>query len=671
MEFILTIHNTQNQTYNADISLSELEHVLNAAPRLCPLDGEIKCFHTEDIFFATSQPLVNTKDIISFWDGHGFAKNYVFSSGTKLAFKDSSIRYYIDALNGNTHDSDTLDSDIRGVFSCGFFNIRSGEFAVAHDPLSQYPTFIFQHHETLIVSNNIYWIEAFATSFGYPLKRSVTGGAMEALFGIGAGDQTGFDTISLFPHSKLLTGTGAAWAFKKAKHPDYKGLSYNELLETAANRLTAYMKALDHAANGKDLLFDLTGGLDSRLCFAAALSANVQNLTIFSGGDDQNIDKLVAYDIAAKFNVCIGNYPSNHDGSQTSHCREAQIAVFRSQGHSNLYHHDLGPLRLESVSRVRGSAGELTRHFKIPPAKNILFWKRPLFHLKQLVSVNAIYRTILHTYFKGLNKGTKRRAVRWAYAYMMKPKALRQLFTKRFQAEAVTRIYDGLKNPKGISNDIGMDLYLSDRTKRHFGFNSRALNMVYGVFEPLYDPVLLAAAEALPISERVAGRLSFDLIEKLGGKELLALPYAPQSLNAHQRLYLSKRLDIAADWLIRVPEKLAPLENTCITSANYRNITTLGTTPPPNHLGRHGTYLWQNRAYFRKLIDAVPKSHDCWSIFNRQALRKATTDTGYFYKNERTATHGLRIFHTLIWITKGEFPSGITALHQFEQSSAV
>ncbi len=664
MEFILIIHNAQSQTYRAGISLPELRHVLDAAPRLCPADGTVEYFHTENIFFATSKPLVNTEDTIFFWDGHGFAENHVFSSGTKLALTDSSIQCYLDALNGNSFDSGTLDNDIRGIFSCGFFNIRSGEFAVACDPLSQYPIFVFQHNGTLIVSNNIYWIEAIAISFGYSVKRTVAGGAMEALFGIGAGDQTGFDRISLLPHGKVLTGTRASWSFKQAKHPDYKDVPYDKLLEVAANRLTDYMMALDRAANGKDLLFDLTGGLDSRLCFAAALSANVQNLTIFSGGDDQNIDKLIAHKIAIRFNARIGNYPSNYDGSETSHTKEAQIAVFRGQGYSNLYHHDLGPLRLESVYRVRGSAGELTRHFKIPPAKNILFWKKPLFHLKQLISGNSLYRTIFCTYLKGFHKGSKRHAARWAYVYTMKPKALRHLFTKRFQAEAVPRIYEGLKNPKGISNDIGMDLYLSERTKRHFGFSSRALNMAYGTFEPLYDPVLLAAAEALPESERSLGRLSFDLIEKLGGKELLTLPYAPQSLNAHQRLYLSKRLDIAADWLIRVPEKLTPLENTCITSANFRNIPTRGTTPPPNHLGRHGTYLWQNRTYFRKLIAAIPKSHECWSIFNTQTLRAATTDTGYFFRNERTATIGLRIFHTLIWITENELATGIKAAYK-------
>jgi hypothetical protein len=653
MEFILI----KSSDYTGEYK--RLERTLNAAPRLCPTEGPIRIYNQENTCFATPSIKLTYGDIITGWDGHGIFGETAFSSGAGFSLPADAATRYLSMLSGK---GDQFIDDMRGVFAFIQFNQHTGEFSVALDPLSQYPLFVFNEGDTLIVSNNIYWIEAIATSFGYRMERTASAGAMEVLFGIGADAQTGFDKISLFPNDKILVGSKTSWTFKKAKHPDYKGLSYDHLLETAANRLTTYMKALDHATGGKDLLFDLTGGLDSRICFAAALSAKVQTPTIFSGGNDQDIDKLIAYDIAAHYGARVGNYPSNYDGQATTYTKEVQTAVFRGQGHSNLYHHDLGPLRLEGVCRVRGSAGEITRLFKSPPSKNQLFWARPMFHLKQTLSGNKIYSALLRSYFAGIFKKTKRRAVHWAHVYTMKPRALRGLFTHRFQTEAVTRIYHALTKPNGISNDIGMDLYVGDRTKRHFGYSSRALNMAYGVFEPLYDPVLLAAAETLPRHERATGKLSFDLIDKLGGAKLLARPYAPQSLGIKQRTYLARRLDIEPHDLVLVPEKLADVETAHITSANFRNIPAGNDdTPIPEHLGMHGTYLWQNRIYFREIIDSIPTDHACWSIFNMQNLKMAATDTGYFFESERCATHGLRIFHTLIWIAESEITAGIDA----------
>jgi hypothetical protein len=226
---------------------------------------------------------------------------------------------------------------------------------------------------------------------------------------------------------------------------------------------------------------------------------------------------------------------------------------------------------------------------------------------------------------------------------------------------------------------------------------------------------LYAAAQALPPNDRAIGRLAFDLIERLGGKDLLQIPYAEQSLKPDQRAYLAERLGVKASTLTQYPEKLASLPqystakaHTAIIKAdntdtangdrtdkgpnrfakspdNSANPTdrkrhasgqNSGTVSPtsgqnhslPNHLGMHGIYIWNNREYFRELINSLPAEHNVWDIFERSSLWDAIQDEGYFFGNETSATHGLRILHTLVWASEKEHPTGITKY--FETSSA-
>jgi len=648
MEFIIV------SGVGIDARVSSMVSALENAARLCPIDASVRPFRRANAFLATSSSQVLEDDIYA-WDGHGVVGDIAFSSGAELSLSRAHIDQYI----GGVVDG-ALQSDMRGVFSCAKFNRKTGAFKLALDPLSQYPIFIFETDEVIVAGNSIYWIEAILSEFDISPQRNANAGAMEALFGIGAGDQTGFDKIKLLPHGYMLEGCGASWRLTPVSKRDYAAdHTYEQLLEMSVERLKTYMRALYSTTRGENLLFDLTGGQDSRISLAAAIGSGIPNIMIFSGGDDCDPDKRIAYEIAHRYGLKVGNYPENYNGKTVSHQSLSNTAVFRQQGHSNLYHYDLGTVRLTNVVRVRGGGGELLRYFKALPDKDNRFFKKPLKHFKKLLAGDHVYRAIFKIFFWNIGRAKARLACRWAYEFCMKSNAYQRLFQPRFLSLAVKRVYDELLQSESYGPDMGAGAYLVDRSKRHFGYTSRAFNMSCGVFEPLFDPVLIAAAVRLSNDEREKGRLSFDLIEALGGRELLISPFAEKSLDLNQRTYLSQRLSVAADALTRLPDKLAaPAKATIKTAQNRKYEREFEVLP--NGLGMHGKYLWNNRDYFECILSSISDAASCWQVFDKSALLTAIQSDGYFFKNEVAATRGLRIFHTFIWVAEKEEPQGIT-----------
>ncbi len=626
---------------------------LNSAPRITPIDGPLNAIITDSTLFASSGLQSLHGQYIS-WDGHGVVGTTAFSSGAELPLSVEQANNYLNTCLGSSGNT-----DMRGVFVYATFDKRTSEFNVALDPLSQYPLFLFTSGDTLITSNNVYLIEAVASYMGHSLTRSPEAGAFEAAFGVGAGQKTGFKQISLLPHGHMIAGNSTKWQIKKAQMPDYKkGYDYQQLLRLSVERLKNYMKALQQSSGNSRLLFDLTGGQDSRICFAAALAAGLPDIAIFSAGDDIDPDKRIAYQIAQKFGAKVGNYPENHDSQTISAKQRSQTAVFRQQGHSNLYHYQLGNVRLEGVCRVRGSAGELTRCFKDNPSKYSLFWEAPWKHIKQLLRSDTAYKAVLQIYWATFGSSNNKMASRWAYKYCNIPQSYQRLFHKQFIRSATHQLQADIAKAAETAQTMGTDIYLKDRAKRHFGYMSRGLNMTCGAFDPLYDPVILAAADALPETERANARLSFDLIEALGGKELLEIPFFKESITASQLKYLSERLSVPIEKLSIQPPALANVPRTNIKRANEQKISPAN-APAPKDLCDHGIYLWNIRTYFIDLIQTLPTSHKCWNIFNRQNLLKAVAPNGYFFRNHVTATRGLRIFHTILWVAGEEHHSPI------------
>ena len=492
-----------------------IKRACEKAKRLASVDGSFQYSHFDGLFIAGAKPIENNQERF-YWDGHGMDGDSVFSSGTKLKPNARKLSaYHAASISG----SDSAFQQMRGVFASVCVNVETAQFSVVVDPLSQYSLFVWKYKGSLCVSTSIYLIESVANSVGESLTRNPYVGCFEVACGTGAGRQTGYHNVSVQPFGEVIVGQGAEWSFQASLlQATPKGASYHELLQLSAERLTSYASALDKAFPENGIIYDLTGGQDSRICFAAAVGAGVKPPNFFVGGKEQDPDKYVARRLAITFGAKEGKLPQAFTENTFRPDELARRAVFRQQGHSTLHHYALGRGRLDTVARVRGGAGELSRSHMKAVDKGCFFSGQPVAPLRALLKGDRIYKQAVSSYWLGFADAKKRMASRWAYKLSTSLRGQRTLYTKAFQNHAVKTLVSEHYNSAISMESMGVDTYLSDRARRHFGFLSRTLNLSYGAFEPLYDPVLMAAARALPWEERADGRFVFDLMEKMAGE---------------------------------------------------------------------------------------------------------------------------------------------------------
>ena len=635
------------------VKAAVISDALRTAQRLASVDGPLHFVNLGGSLIAAPGGK-KVENAAMCWDGHGISGKRAFSSAIHDSFPAESAEKYINACLGAK-----LNSDMRGIFALLRFNPNVNAYTICLDPLSQYPLYVCIIGKTLLASTSCYLIEVAATALGHVLTRTPKTGAFEAAFGLGAGDETGYAEISFLPKDYLITCAGQNWRFVKSSLAGQPDDDYQTLLDKGAGRLTDAVAAISSSFTGSDIVFDLTGGIDSRIVFSAAVAAGIQKPTLFSGGPDTSPDKRIAYALGQKFDARATDFPGNFDKTPLTPVALARRAVFRQQGCSNNFVYGLGTRRLKHFVRIRGGGGELLRSFVDPP-KASLFWRAPIEGLKKISRSDPVYLFVLNAYWRGLNDKTIRAAVPWTKRYCESPPSHQRFYRRDFLLNGTKAVLAAMAKDGASSNTIDIDFYLEDRCRRHFAFMSQGLNQAYAAFEPLFDPVLVAAANALPMAERAAGKLAFDLIERLGGKQMLKVPFAPHSLNRSMRKALSQRLSVSERLLIYKPKRITslPLNQSRTGGAAVMLTDTL----PPNQFGPQAKTLWHLADHFKALVQAIPATHECWHYFDHKQLAASLDRSDYFFRNETTAGRGLRILYTLMWVADEIDPTGITEI---------
>lgn len=624
---------------------------IRQAPRLAPVDGGISCVASDDtLLIGAGLTHCDGGDIVC-WDGHGIARGGVFSSGGVGAFRPADILDYLGALEAHGDIG-----SVRGIFCCVTFEPKTGRYRTAIDPMQQYPLFQVQTEETLIVSNSIYWVESALKFQGRKPIRSTLAGALEIAFGVGADSLTGVQGVHLLPHGTMLCGDKQGREFKPVSPNDHlNALSYEGLLNLSKQRLKDYVSRI---AEGRRSLFDLTGGIDSRICLAAALGAGLTELETYCSGDDASDDKRISKHINKIYNLGSGQYPDTMTAQISDDIDRARTATFRQQGHSNLYHYDLGIGRTSTVARIRGGAGELTRFYRPAPESNRLFWDKPIKNLGRILLLNPSYLAILSAYFRGPTSGSAKRYLKVADQVSSKSRRHNRIFRWHFLYSSTLKLIDQIAQCETDHPDLSLALYARDRCKRHFGFISRMLNVSCSVFEPLCDPVIYRASAALSDEDRKNGKFAFDLISGLGGRRLLEVPFSRGSLDDAARQFLDTAYGIG-DLSSVVRDEAPAIAGAGSISESSSN--TVRRDSLPENLGDHGKYLWHNREYLKALI--LKQRNERWfkDCFKADYILSSLDEDGLFFSSEAFATKGLRLLHTLIWLANEELKGGITS----------
>ncbi|PCI61235.1 MAG: hypothetical protein COB37_08575 [Kordiimonadales bacterium] len=633
-----------------------LQDACKKAPRLAPIDGPLSHTSLSGLYIAGCKPEIDASSVL-FWDGHGMADGSVFSSGTCLRPKGETLSSYVGAVTEG-HAA----TDLRGVFSILQYSETTAEFSLTLDPLSQYSVFILVHDGTLVASNNIYMVERVAALLGKTLKRSALVGCFEIGCATGASTRSGYEDVLTLDRGQMIVGCGSQWSIGTSLYKDpFEGKSYSWLLEKSADRLIEYMAALAHVSSEENLLFDLTGGHDSRVCFAAAIGAGLENINIFVAGDANSEDVQIAHFLAAEFGAKKGNYPANFVEEELDFSELARRATFRQQGHATMFHYSLGTARLNSVLRVRGDAGEIMRS-PLAPFEPINFcFQAPRRFLRKLSRGEPAYRESLRQYWLGFYSKKRRTAAGWSYRVAQRISRKKGLFTARFIRLALRSLFRDFLKYARSSVSMGMDQYMHDRVRRHFAFMTGTMNRSYGAFEPLFDPCLAAAASALSWEERESSKFVFDLIEKMAGRRMLEIPFADASLREKAKRQLAKHLGCSLPVLSEYGP-LPPLDLPAAKSPSAVGIRFRQSNDSPIGLSWDGNYLWQNRKYLRRLATELSESHKCWTFLKRASVLKIIACDEYFYRSDKATAEGVRFLHLFIWLSFDECPVGVSLL---------
>ncbi|WCL52908.1 hypothetical protein [Gimibacter soli] len=439
-----------------------------------------------------------------FYDGHGF-------------FGDLFVH--------TSHENSPRSSDVlnatAGVFSFASVDFQTGEVSIGLDPLSQYNLFVYSDADIKVATTSAYYLEAILRCMSKPLKRSFRVAAFEAAIGLGLGRQTGLEGVETLPVGYQIRANIHAKEWQICPAFSGVGLTANVDAPTtsvAADSLVKGVAAVHARFSRKETIFDLTGGIDSRLVLAASRAAGMRNQLISRMDDGVEEDVEIPNYIANKLALCRVNRPSNYFGETLDYHELMARSAFHQQGNTTSPFFDVGRWTIDGTCHLRGGFGELTRSYYRTKSRTN-FWN--------------LCKTLV-PYFVRIRHGqqTSPTSIHYSSVLMRRVSKFEKLINKNFLNILdieIINVLDSILNSDPRERNILENFYLVDRSRRHFGYMSQMLNRVRPAPEPLANIHLFNLSLSYGRSDRISGQPTYDLL-KLLDPELLAMPISAGSL---------------------------------------------------------------------------------------------------------------------------------------------
>ncbi len=634
MEFLIAIDPKVRSSANDNITLSQCNLQSH-------LDGSLRTYQSQGFFAAvTAQSDLSIHKSSVFCDGFGVIANQAFSTAKPNNQINPALENYI---------TQATPPKAAGVFCVMSINPAERSFTFKPDPLCQYTVFLYHRGDTFILSNNIFLMEDYCIRQNIPLTRTIVSTAFEAGLGLGAWDQTGFQQISALPigtYVQCIQGTVNLQPHTYALLPNTNSLNYEQLVKIAANDLKNTLKAWREFLKGDTVVFDVTGGIDSRLTLAAARAIGWHDFGVFCTPNLSD-DHLISNMICNHYDLKFAPFPQNFDGEDLTAVDIVKRAIFRQQGFSSLYNFELGKTRLKGVARVRGGYGEITRSFfnsSLSKTNSLTELSR---NIQRIIKADPII-------WGGLKTNTLLNAEGFIAARLAnRIRGQQDFFTKGFKKHIIPTLMSQFQTLQclGAPNSALPDIYyLADRAKRHFGYTAQQLNRVRPSIEPLCLPSIWHAALALGAEARSNATLAYDLFTALGQEELRDLPYEHNSWPKGANVQYYDR--------DKFPVNLSPLRTMNIKTSAPPKITS---EPAPSGLTGHAEYLAPLIQYYSELVNTSDPSHSCWQTFDQQYLSHTLKTLNIETLSSRKAGVLMRLLHGLTWCTQQEDKVGINS----------
>ena len=376
--------------------------------------------------------------------------------------------------------------------NCGVFCAiikKNGIVTIFTDPLAQYPIFTYIKEDEFCISND------FFETANYTSKSLNKEAVFDCLtYYSPLMNQT---IVNECNTTKPFTYIQIDYNHDKPKIIEIQvdtpktDLGYDELLEVVSERFVNRAKAI--LKNHKPVI-QLTGGLDSRLALSAILKASSSNddFSVFCFGNGNNQDKLVFNYICDKFDLRKGKITLNGSNIKSKHHLSESSRHFSGLKFTN---------QTNYISQWNPSHSEITGYF-----------------------AEGLLKGFGNYYYNGsFNPFRYQSSISSLPDFIFNSSAFRMLSTmsegKRF-------------------NNLTLDnyLYLSNRSKCHFGAHSVVNNKSLHSLDIIYDPILINLYNCCPYDSvsKHQGAIVIDIICKISGEVLALLPLAEKSVNSYR-----------------------------------------------------------------------------------------------------------------------------------------
>jgi hypothetical protein len=484
-------------------------------------------------------------------------------------------------------------------------------------------------------------LSALYELMGAPLERSIESASYEAALGLGSHERTGFQEISLVPRSTFVKYDFNKESIEYNTTPEAKngGYSHNEQLDIAACSLTNNVSLIHKHIPKYDIVYDLTGGIDSRLVLAASNNAGIRNQYFFRSPDGVSADVSIPNAIATKLALQYAPFPQNFGGEQLDYLDLIKRAVFRQQGQSTIYNFELGRYAIDQVARIRGGVGEITRlAYPLNIPRSLVGRYKTLF--KGVVSREQ--RALDNLRNLALNHWSLGEQDVNGLAYILHRRISRrsEYFTNEFHRDSYKNIKQFIEELRaaGVPNALLANAYyLTDRSRRHFGYTSQMLNIVRPSFEPLADSQLWELAKHYTFLELKNGDMVHDLFCRLD-QSLLSIPIDSSSLKNHKGFTLydpsyNPIADFTTAGIKHIDDAILPEGD--VTSENFSG---------------HAAIVAPHHKFFLELLFDQGPDSPVWSYLERTAFEKLHSRENWQKALSRNGLMFLRLFYGLIWI---------------------
>ena len=400
---------------------------------------------------------------------------------------------------------------VAGVYA--LVSISSGGNVVTRlDGLSQYFLFHYSNGDGKhVIANNPYLIETYLEANGLQTKRSLDGFIASMVWGSAAWGGGGYENIFTIGHNEVLSIRDGK--FERTQTPEARPLDYDEAIARTASTLQQSIRTLASCRQGIDAFYDITGGMDSRMIFAALKSTGLHKefscSTLFRY---PHSDGHYASYLAEKYDLKAHQFKSygfEESGPYSMrHMDESSIPhyeVFTSFGLNTAMSLN-GRFQEPEVMRIHGGHGELAG--SSPDVKRSC---GPISNGGQEAE-DSSPKALAENYIKSI----------WhlRFANFLAPKVQEEL------GERTREIFDRVGNDAFVGNETSQLFYNQGRNRTHFTLISYMRNRLMQYPDVLCMRSLQDAGRWLSVNEKAAGKANFDIIHTLGGDEITSIPMA-------------------------------------------------------------------------------------------------------------------------------------------------